>query len=481
MKLRLCAKLFTTLLMSLFISSALASNKAGALEFRQLSKAHRDQFLSLTNWKRSIRTIRYGDVRKRQVIYKSLNLESDFKSPAMEFTSVLKHFYLDGNFKCERFAIYEFMADVTGMRPASSNCDNHFSTFIFNQTGLVEISFYTNRITKLSYLMASNGSSAMSRFGHSMFYVAACKVDKENCPLRQQVEFVLGVAADVDDLSPGFFKGIFGGYAAKIDFMSLSQVKQKYNYEEFRDLYQYDLKIDGIERRKFISHALSLYETKDMGRYKFFSANCATESYKILRAALGHKDLRDKISTPKGLLKELLDAGLINEKENRVLKEKSNRVQENLRQLSVESFVDYLQIDPDKRSAMANLYHHKASRKNREDTAVLHAFVFLESMAFSKENMNLLNIAAKNKDASIAKEFSNLATEYKGWYRTNNSLIREGKAPIESRILNRIDSFYRQNFSLEIERINSIAMNIKSTKDLIKEINKRNRLEKESL
>ncbi|MFG1498918.1 DUF4105 domain-containing protein [Halobacteriovorax sp. XZX-3] len=472
MKLRLTSKLFTTLIMCLVIVPAIA----GELEFRKLSEAHRDQFLSLTNWKRSIRTIHHGGVRKRQVIYKSLNLESDFKSPAKEFSSVLESFYLDENFKCERFAIYEFIADVTGIRPTSSKCDNHFSTFIFNQMGLVEISFYTNRITKISYLMASNGKSAMSRFGHSMFYVSACKLDIENCPTRDQVEFVLGVAADVDDLSPGFFKGIFGGYAAKIDFMSLAQVKQKYNYEEFRDLYQYDLNVTGRDKRRFISHALNLYKNKDMGRYKFFSANCATESYKLIRAAFGHTKLRSNISTPKGLLEELQESGYVSTNKSRTLKEKSKKVLESLALLDVKSFEDYLLLEPSLRAAKAQMFHHRHSRQDSNDTSVLHAFVFLETMAFSTENMNLLELASKNENASIANEFEALASEYKDWYRQSNLLLRQGKKPKANDVTNRIDQFYRIHFMHRIERIKEVALNIKTTKELIKDINKRKRL-----
>ncbi|MFG1504274.1 DUF4105 domain-containing protein [Halobacteriovorax sp. ZH5_bin.2] len=477
MKLLSSVKLITALILCLMASSALANE----LNFRILNKDQRSQFLSLTNWKKYIRHLHYDDSRRRQIVYKSQKLETNFKNPSEEFDHYVTRFYNDANFRCDEFTIYEFMAEVAGFRPSANKCDNYFSTFIFQKTGLVDIGFYKNRIIKLSYLMASKGESAMSRFGHSMFYVAACKVDKEKCPVRQQVEFVLGVAADVDDLSPGLFKGIFGGYAAKIDFMSLSQVKQKYNYEELRDLYQYDIKVTDNSKRRFISHALNLYKSKDMGRYKFFSANCATESYKLIRAAFGHKRLRSNISTPKGLLEELQDNGYISTKRTRTFKEKSKKVLNSLALVKVESFEDYLSLAPSTRAANAQMYHHQHSRQDTKDTSVLHAFVFLETMAFSTENTNLLQLASKNEHADIANEFEALASEYKNWYRQSNLLLREGKKPKANDITNRIDQFYRDHFMEKIEKINAVAMNIRTTKELIRDINKRNRLEKESL
>ncbi|WP_419168506.1 DUF4105 domain-containing protein [Halobacteriovorax sp.] len=425
------------------------------IAFKHLDRNERDQFLALTNWKRYARMVRVNGDLRRKVYYRSLRENNKYESPKEEFNSFVSEFYQNTNFKCNNLATYEFFVDITGERIFESQvCDNHFSTFIPVATGYKEISFYKNRVLKISYLMASNGESAMSRFGHSMFYVRACKKNIDNCPLKYQTEFILGVVADVDDLAPGLLKGIFGGYATKIDFMTLAQVKQKYNYDEFRDLDQYDLKITQREVDRFISHALRLYEKKDMGDYKFFSANCATESYKILRATLDLNKLRSRPLTPKGLLKDLKEDDLVNDEMTRQFKEKSKKVNGYLAHLGLKTFEDYYNLPVEQR-------YQIAANISKEDMRFTKAsYIFLEKMALIRLQENLATLALKSGDKGLRVKFEELANRYKDWARENKKRARLGLSPIKSDVIGEMNQFYLTHYKEEVTNIAVMANNI---------------------
>lgn len=435
------------------------SAQASEIKFSGLDRNERDQFLALTNWKRSIRMVRVNGDRKRQVVYRSLRDKQKFKSPIGEFQSLLNKFYHNSRFKCDNLAAYEYYVDIANERPFDSvKCDNFFSTFVTVASGYKEIGFYKNRVVKLSYLMASNGESAMSRFGHSMFYLRACTKDIENCPLRDQTEFILGVVADVDDLSPGLFKGIFGGYATKIDFMTLSQVKQKYNYDEFRNLDQYDLNLSQREIDRFISHALKLYVDKDMGSYKFFSANCATESYKILRATVDSRNLRSKPLTPKGLLKDLKEDGIAKEKMTRQFLEKSKKINSHLNQLGFTDINEYYETDISKRYEIAKM------KSQEKLLATKVAYVFLEKMALIKLQGELTSGALKAEDSDLQEYFEGLAIRYKDWVRDNSKRARQGLTPIKSDVVTLMNQFYLRHYQDEVNMISVMAKNINKAK-----------------
>ncbi|MEH0861578.1 lipoprotein N-acyltransferase Lnb domain-containing protein [Halobacteriovorax sp. DPLXC-1] len=431
------------------------------IAFRHLDRNERDQFLALTNWKRYARMVRVNGDLRRQVFYRSLRENNKYDSPKEEFNSFVSEFYQNNNFKCNNLAAYEFFVDITGERAFESQvCDNHFSTFISVATGYKEISFYKNRVLKISYLMASNGESAMSRFGHSMFYVRACKKNIDNCPLKYQTEFILGVAADVDDLAPGLLKGIFGGYDTKLNLMTLTQVKQKYNYDEFRDLDQYDLNLTKRDIHRFISHSLRLYEQKDMGSYKFFSANCATESYKLLRATIDKNKLRSRPLTPKGLLKDLVDDSIADEEATRRFVEKSKVVGGHLKYLGYESFDEYYSTAVEIRFNRALIL----SKDNMLSTKV--AYVFLEKMALNKAQQELTNFALNSDNDDLQEDFEKLAMRYKDWLRSNSKRIRMGLSPVKSNVTTQMNQFYQQHFHHEIIMISNMAINInKARKD----------------
>lgn len=440
-----------------------ASANSSHISFNNLERNERGQFLALTNWKRYIRTMRINGDRVRKIVYKSVRKSNPYKNPAAQFQALNESFYKNKNLKCERFASYQFMATVIGEDPyAYIECNNYFTTFINTHTGFKEVSFFKNRIIFVSYLMASNGEAAMSRFGHSMFYVRACKSDIEECPLKEQVEFILGVAADVDDLSPGVLKGIFGGYKAKVDIMGLAQVKQKYNYDEFRDLEQYNLKLSQLERRRFISHIIHLYQSKDMGDYKFFSANCATESHKILRATIDKDKLTGSVMTPKGLLSDLLDDGLISRRPNRKFKEKSKIINKHLSYFGFKKIEDYYEISSNDRFNLAkdlagdNLKLIKSS------------YVFLEKMALLNLQSNIMNNSIQSDDKDIAKRFKKLAKRYKEWQTQNSLRIRSGLNPIENSVASEMSVFYESNYSHIIKEINQIAINLQRAKSNFK-------------
>lgn len=434
--------------------------QASVISFSELTKTERKQYLALTNWKRYIRTIKAGGDRKREVFYRSLKEGNHFKNPGQEFEDNLNQFLNRENYKCEDLARYEFFVDITGINIHESvKCDNYFSTFVNLYSGFKEISFYKNRIIKLSYLMASNGESAMSRFGHSMFYIRACKEDIENCPLKKQTEFIIGIAADVDDFSPGLLKGIFGGYATKLDFMTLAQVKQKYNYDEYRDLEQYDLNISERDKLRFIAHATKLYVDKNMGRYKFFSSNCATESLKILKASIDKEKLVGNALTPKGLLKDLKRDGIIAKTPNRFFKEKSGLVANHLGNIGFASIEEYYASSVEERFLLAK------ERAKANLSLIKNSYIFLEKMALVKLQDDMMKAASNFKDKKKQKKFLLLASSYKDWLAQNAQRARLGMSPLANTVTKQMNEFYQNNFNDVISEITLIGHYMKIAKN----------------
>lgn len=169
----------------------------------------------------------------------------------------------------------------------------------------------------------------MSRLGHSMIRFVVCAPERMNkltgkvisatkfgpkCLADLDYHFVASFRAKVAEESLDYWGGVNGKYPSNLFIMSLKNAMKEYNKIERRDLYSYPLKLSKVEKDRLVDHTLETF-WEYSGSYKFFTNNCASEAYNLIRNVRADLSLHlGSSDTPKGALKRLFYNDLIDEK-----------------------------------------------------------------------------------------------------------------------------------------------------------------------
>lgn len=253
----------------------------------------------------------------------------EFKSAAETFAVNLEFFLYDPEFKCRRQTYYEFYANTLESTPnADSRCESVKKIMVTSETAVStskndsnsaqeeslvrDMDF--NRLYQVHYLFAGKGDAAMSRFGHSMFRLVFCAPGKAKGPscLNDSVHHVVvSFRANVQEMTTDYSKGMNGEYPSQLFFLKLPEVIQEYTQGEFREVTSLPLKLTDDQAKRFLARSTELYWGYK-GKYYFFTNNCATEAFNLLKVARNQQDqLQDKdITTPVGMFSYLVKMGL---------------------------------------------------------------------------------------------------------------------------------------------------------------------------
>ncbi|MEN1957871.1 DUF7844 domain-containing protein [Luteimonas changyuni] len=244
----------------------------------------------------------------------------ELHSPA-EFVAVnLEYFLLDPAYACRRPALHAHFAAHFGWSPEAPVCAD---TLPYVDAGALAdadaeplLELDPARVVAVDYLLAGNGEAMMSRWGHTMLRLVVCapgRAPGPECRLDLEHHRVLSFRAFVDDLQLSSWRGLTGGYPSRLFVLPLQQAVDEYTRVELRPLDSIPLRlsVDGIA--SLLRRAAHVHWSYD-GRYRFIGNNCAVETWKLLHDGLPRAAAADLDSiTPKGLLRRLRRAGLVDD------------------------------------------------------------------------------------------------------------------------------------------------------------------------
>lgn len=259
---------------------------------------------------------------------KSKNIESARSVDTYELTSIsenyavnMEYFLMDSEFACRKPTIFEYFKRTMELDPyPNRSCQKNNIVMLTTASGRFPVKLDPARVYRIDYLLASPGKEASSGFGHSMFRVVVCaperfdpiinKIIKETpfgpkCLEDKFYHLVVSYRANIEDATMNYVKGIFGGYPSVLFILSFADVLDEYNIDELRDVISYPLKLSAKERNDFINKVQEEHWGY-RGSYKFFTNNCAVESFDLLKSSLESPEgARLHSVTPEGVLKDL--------------------------------------------------------------------------------------------------------------------------------------------------------------------------------
>jgi len=247
----------------------------------------------------------------------------EFKSPDEAFAVNLEFFLMDPEYQCRRPSGYAFLAKHFQHQPFQNyNCKKgqHILTTINSSEimGHIYEPLDASRIAAVHYLLAGDGDSMMSQWGHSMIRLVICaphrKVLDEECLKDTAYHRVVSYRAGVTDLAISTMKGITGGYPSRLYIMPLLNVIHEYTQLELRELYSYPVKLNRAQISNFVQRVTEQNWTY-RGKYYFSNNNCASETFNLFRNVVPENIQISElqIHTPKGVRDALIKAGLSHE------------------------------------------------------------------------------------------------------------------------------------------------------------------------
>lgn len=244
----------------------------------------------------------------------------ELHSPA-EFVAVnLEHFLLDPAYACRRPALHAYFSAHFGWAPEADACGQRLP---FVDAGALAdagaaplLELDPARVVAVDYLLAGDGDAVMSRWGHSMLRLVVCAPGRPpgpDCRLDLDHHRVLSFRAFVDDLQLSSWRGLTGGYPSRLFVLPMQQVVDEYTRVEMRALDSIPLRLSTDEIAALLERAARVHWSYD-GRYRFVGNNCAVETWKLLHDGLPRAANAGLDSiTPKGLLRRLRRAGLVDD------------------------------------------------------------------------------------------------------------------------------------------------------------------------
>jgi len=217
----------------------------------------------------------------------------------------MEFFLLDPDYQCRRPILNTFFEERFQYKPFSTASCSKFSNSFLDSSWINEEkellkSIDPSRIYEIHWLHAGKGQATMSRFGHSMLRLIICAPHRPtvgpDCLKDILHHRVLNFRASVEMSNISYTDGLRGRYPSILFVSDFMSVHNEYVSDEFRDLESLPLQLNRREIHRVYQAALETHWGYE-GRYYFLSNNCATETLRLLRRALPHRDEIQDIQT----------------------------------------------------------------------------------------------------------------------------------------------------------------------------------------
>lgn len=301
---------------------------AHAYDKKNGSISESNDFISVSDYQHGLFSIRNKNKNpmRSEDIYETKNIN--------EFFAVnLEYFVMDSEFYCRKPSLFNFYKNIFDVDPfPNRQCEINHIVMLNSPNGIIPTNLDPKRVYRIDYLLASPGKELSSGFGHSMFRLVVCAPDRidpitniaqkatpfgPKCLDDKLYHLVISYRANVSDVTLNYLKGIVGSYPSMLFILNFSDVLDEYNKDELRDVVSYPLNLSENQKNDFVTRVLEEHWNY-RGSYKFFTNNCAEESFDLLNRVL---DLNKRSPfTPKGVLSEFIKYGYINKTDSRIEK-----------------------------------------------------------------------------------------------------------------------------------------------------------------
>lgn len=230
----------------------------------------------------------------------------EYHSASEHLAVNLEYYLLDPEYRCREPLLTSFYDRLFKQTPAQ-RCRLNWS--VITSKGAIA-SLDPERVYRIDYVAAGQGTAMMSRWGHAFFRAVICApqrpVVSADCLKDVEHHLALGFQAEVGSMNIDMFKGIVGGYQSRLDILPFRELLKLYNKDELRDVTAYPLTISESFKRDLLVSFLDR-SWNYRSAYSFLWNNCADEGLNIFKSIVesAHPIQRRNILTPQGLLKAL--------------------------------------------------------------------------------------------------------------------------------------------------------------------------------
>jgi hypothetical protein len=287
--------------------------------------SRKSDFFKLADFKKSVFAVKSKNTKTQRFAdpYELVNVAESY---AVNF----EYFVMDPEYACRRPGLFEYFELAFENNPyPNRNCTFNKSVMASGAEGFTPTKLDIKRIYRVDYLMASPGSDLSAGFGHSMFRIVVCAPKRYDSFTKKTIpatpfgpkcledklfHLVVSYRANVEGVNLNHIKGVIGGYPSMLFILNFNDVLSEYNRDELRDVVSYPLKLSSQEKEKFINKVIEEHWSY-RGSYKFFTNNCAVESFDLLKNSLDRPEVMKFSSvSPQGVLDDLIKLGLVSPK-----------------------------------------------------------------------------------------------------------------------------------------------------------------------
>jgi hypothetical protein len=298
-----------------------------AYDFNNQNISNKNEFIARAGFKKGLLKVKTKNIEAMRSAdpYELVNI-------AEAYAVNMEYFTMDPEYACRKPSMFDYYKKSFEVDPfPNRNCHLNNMVMMSTSAGYYPMKLDPKRVYRIDYLMASAGKELSSGFGHSMFRIVLCAPDRfdpitnkniaatpfgPKCLEDKLFHMVVSYRANVEDATLNYFKGMFGGYPSMLFILNFGDVLDEYNRDELRDVVSYPLNLGASEREDFINKVIEEHWNY-RGSYKFFTNNCAVESYDLLKGALDRSQLQGLSSiTPKGVLEDLDQLSFVSLKSN---------------------------------------------------------------------------------------------------------------------------------------------------------------------
>jgi len=195
----------------------------------------------------------------------------EYENSVEYFAVNLEFFLLDplyGKRRPRMHAALNEMLDIKADNDPTTRC------FIPTSEEAVEVPIASLKAVQL--LRINPGRSLVSRFGHLMlrFLFEGQEGDVSDVV----VEFSAYADTRID-----WRRGVWGGYPSRLTFHGFPLIAMRYNVLQNREIACIPLRLTEVQRTRLLQRTLEIY-WEYRGEYRFFSRNCSTEIYDLVRS-----------------------------------------------------------------------------------------------------------------------------------------------------------------------------------------------------
>lgn len=203
-------------------------------------------------------------------------------SPALAgqtFPHQLAGYLLRPDYACVHPGYAAYFARRFGGALNYDQCATDVPFYLFDpQQGGRVVSIDPQRVHQIHILFATGGESLVSGFGHVALRLVVCPPGDNAagaCDQNLAQHVVLGYMAQVNGWRVDTWRGITGGYAARLMGMTFMEAYRNNTLLEDRDLYSLPLRLSRPQIEQMVRELAEVHWSY-RGRYEFFTNNCAT-------------------------------------------------------------------------------------------------------------------------------------------------------------------------------------------------------------